>query len=148
MSEYRVRVEWDRDTPDFTYETYGRAHRWEFPGGQTVRASGAPEFGGDAALANPEEAFAAALSSCHMLTFLALAARRRLTVDRYTDEATAIMEKNAEGRMAVTKAILRPRVEFGGDKTPDADQLKELHRKAHELCFIANSVRTDVTIET
>ena len=89
----------------------------------------------------------AALSSCHMLTFLALAARRRLVVERYEDEAVGQLEKNAQGRLAITRATLRPRVAFGGEKTPTADEISRLHHLAHEQCFIANSVTTLVTVE-
>jgi organic hydroperoxide reductase OsmC/OhrA len=89
----------------------------------------------------------AALSSCHMLTFLAIAARKGYLVDRYDDEAVGVMEKSAQGRMAVTRAVLRPRVVFGGDKQPDADALAQLHDSAHRGCFIASSVQTEVTVE-
>lgn len=147
MSEYRVRVTWKRETPDFTYDSYDRTHWWEFGSGSRVQASSAPEYRGDPALVNPEEALAAALSSCHMLTFLALAARQRYTVDVYEDDATAFMGKNAKGRLAVTGVVLRPRIVFGGDRQPTAGDLAALHEKSHEQCFIANSVLTEVTVE-
>jgi len=147
MSEYNVQVTWKRETPDFTYDSYDRGHWWQFGGGSRIRASSAPEYRGDAALVNPEEALAAALSSCHMLTFLALAARQRFTVDAYEDAATAFMGKNAKGRLAVTRVLLRPRVVFGGDRQPTAADIMALHEKSHEQCFIANSVLTEVTVE-
>ena len=100
MSEHRVTVDWKRGGVGFSYETYRREHSWTFPGGAVVPASAAPGFLGDPTHVDPEEAFVAALSSCHMLTFLALAAKRRLPVDRYTDEAVGFMEKNDAGRMA------------------------------------------------
>ena len=146
MSEHRATVEWKRGEADFAYETYPREHRWSFPGGHEVPASSAPDFLGDASRVDPEEAFVAALSSCHMLTFLALAARRRLVVESYRDEAVGFLEKNEEGRQAITRVVLRPRIRFGGDP-PDAQQVEKLHHKAHEHCFIANSVRTEVEVE-
>lgn len=147
MSEHKATIDWRRETADFAYETYGRDHDWSFDGGTTVRASAAPEYKGSAARVNPEEAFVASLSSCHMLTFLAVAARRRYVVERYRDEAVGVLDKNAEGRMAVTRATLRPKVEFSGDRIPTAEELKALHESAHHHCFIANSVKTEITVE-
>jgi organic hydroperoxide reductase OsmC/OhrA len=145
MSEHRTRIQWARTGEAFTYETYPRRHRWRFGGGVEVDASSAPEYLGDAALPNPEEALVVALSSCHMLSFLAIAARKRLTVDSYDDEAVGHMEKNPEGRLAVTRVELRPRVRFSG-AAPSADELRKLHDQAHHVCFIANSVKTEVTV--
>jgi organic hydroperoxide reductase OsmC/OhrA len=145
MSEHRAEVHWGRDGAAFTYETYPRRHRWTFGGGAALDASSAPEYLGDAALPNPEEALVMALSSCHMLSFLAIAARKRLTVDSYDDQAVGKMEKNAEGRLAVTKVELRPRVRFSGT-APSAEELAKLHEQAHRVCFIANSVKTEVTV--
>jgi organic hydroperoxide reductase OsmC/OhrA len=146
MSEHRAHIDWKRGTEDFRYETYPRNHTWRFEGGVEIPASSAPEYLGDASRVDPESALVAALSSCHMLTFLALAARRRLTVNRYRDDAVGFMEKNADGRLAVTRAVLRPAVEFEGP-APSAADLEKLHHLAHEHCFIANSVRTEVTVE-
>jgi organic hydroperoxide reductase OsmC/OhrA len=147
MSEHEARVAWQRGDVEYTPETYDRTHRWTFGGGVEVEASSAPEYRGRAELPNPEEALVAALSSCHMLTFLALAARRRLVVDSYHDEAVGHLEKNEQGRLAITRATLRPRVVFGGEKQPSADEIARLHHLAHEQCFIANSVTTDVRVE-
>ena len=147
MSEHRVEIAWQRETPDFRYESYGRDHHWRFEGGAELCASAAPDFGGNAELPDPEQAFVAALSSCHMLTFLAIAARRRLIVDRYQDEAIGILEKNQAGDLAMTRVVLRPRVSFGGDKKPSDEELERLHERAHRTCFLANSVRTSVTVE-
>jgi organic hydroperoxide reductase OsmC/OhrA len=147
MSEHRVRIAWRRGTESFAYETYDRSHEWHFAGGEVVRASAAPQFHGDATRVDPEAAFAAALSSCHMLSFLAIAARKRLLVDSYEDEATAHLEKGGNGRLQVTRVVLRPRVAFGGKRRPDAGELERIHERAHEECFIANSVRTDVRVE-
>jgi organic hydroperoxide reductase OsmC/OhrA len=146
MSEHRVNLTWTRGGRDFTYESYSRDHTWSFEGGATVGASAAPGYKGNPELVDPEQAFVASLSSCHMLTFLALAAKNRLVVDRYVDNATGVMEKNEQGRMAVTRVVLRPEIEFEGD-VPDPAKLVELHDKAHHHCFIANSVKTDITVE-
>src|SRR5262245_11490779 len=145
MSEHRASVRWARGDAPFTYESYPRRHRWTFGGGASLDGSSAPEYLGDAALPNPEEALVMALSSCHMLSFLAIAARKRLTVDSYEDDAVGHMEKNAEGRLAVTKVELRPKVRFAG-AAPSADELRKLHDQAHHVCFIANSVKTDVEV--
>jgi organic hydroperoxide reductase OsmC/OhrA len=147
MSEHEVRVEWKLGGVGFTPDTYDRTHRWTFGGGVGIEASAAPEYRGRRELPNPEEALVAALSSCHMLTFLALAAGRRLVVERYEDHAVGRLEKNAQGRLAITRATLRPRVVFGGEKRPTADELSRLHHLAHERCFIANSVTTEVSVE-
>ena len=146
MSEHRVTLAWERGGRDFTYESYSRDHAWAFDGGTVVKASAAPAYKGNPALVDPEEAFVASLSACHMLTFLALAAKGRFVVERYTDKAVGHMEKNEEGRLAITRVALRPEIEFGG-RRPTAPELAALHEKSHEACFIANSVRTAVTVE-
>jgi organic hydroperoxide reductase OsmC/OhrA len=144
---YRISLNWLRSTPDFKYETYHRAHRIHFGSGTEIEASSAPAYIGDADKVNPEETFLAALSSCHMLTFLAIAAKMRLTVDQYQDEAEAELGKNALGRVAITGVTLRPKVVFGGTPQPSADKIRELHDKAHRHCFIANSVSCPVKVE-
>jgi organic hydroperoxide reductase OsmC/OhrA len=146
MSEHRAAVRWVRGDAPFTYEAYPRRHHWKFGGGAELDASGAPEYLGDAALPNPEEALVMALSSCHMLSFLAVAARKRLTVDSYDDDAVGHMAKNEEGKLAVTKVELRPRVRFSGANAPGPEELAKLHEQAHRVCFIANSVKTEVTV--
>lgn len=146
MSEHRATVAWRRDTDDFTYASYTRDHTWAFEGGTVVPASAAAAYLGSAERVDPEEALVAALSSCHMLTFLAIAARKRLVVDSYRDAAVGFMEKNADGRLAITRVVLRPKIAFAGD-APDENALARLHHLAHEQCFIANSVRTEVTVE-
>src|SRR5262245_9337157 len=146
MSEHKASVSWSRDGKSFTYETYPRIHRWQFGGGVELNGSSAPEYLGDASLPNPEEALVMALSSCHMLSFLAIAARKRLTVDSYEDQAVGHMEKNADGKLAVTRCELRPRVVFSGSNQPNKDELAKLHEQAHHVCFIANSVKTEVTV--
>lgn len=146
MSEHRVHVSWERGGVDFGYESYPRAHRWRFEGGVEVPASAAPAFHGNPERVDPEAAFVAALSSCHMLTFLAVASRKRLVVDAYEDEAVGFLAKNEAGKLAMTRVVLRPRVVFAG-AAPAAEVVADLHARAHRECFIANSVRTDVEVE-
>jgi organic hydroperoxide reductase OsmC/OhrA len=147
MSEHAATVDWRRETPDFAYESYNRDHDWLFDAGVVVRASAAPAYRGGASCVDPEEAFVASLASCHMLTFLAIAARKKLVVDSYRDEAVGVLAKNAEGRLAITRVTLRPMVAFGGETTPGADELAKLHDQAHHECFIASSVKTEVVVE-
>ena len=146
MSEHHATVVWQRTSSDYTYATYNRAHEWHIAG-NVVPASAAKEYKGDPTRINPEDAFVASLSSCHLLTFLSIAAKRRASLDSYEDEAVGYMEKNAEGRFAVTRVILRPKVTWSaGVSVSDAD-LARMHHEAHEGCFIANSVKTDVKVE-
>ncbi len=147
MSEHKVAIEWKKETEGFTYETYNRDHLWIFEGGTTVTASAAPAYRGNPAHVNPEDALVAALSSCHMLTFLAVAAKRKFVVERYGDQAVGFLEKNQQGKLAVTRVTLHPRVVFGGSTQPTPEQLQKLHEEAHSQCFIANSVTTAVTVE-
>ena len=131
---------------EFDYDSYPRRHVWSFAGGTRVEASSAPDFRGDPELVDPEEAFVASLASCHMLTFLAVAARRRLVVDRYEDHAVGFLEKNEQGRLAITRVVLHPVVTFA-EPGARGEDLARLHHLAHEHCFIANSVRTEISIE-
>src|SRR4051812_4830139 len=109
-------------------------------------ATAAPAFLGDPKHTDPEEAFVASLSSCHMLTFLAIACKQKFVLDSYEDEAVGHMEKNAHGKMAITRVELHPKITWSGDRTPSAEELDKLHHAAHENCFIANSVTTEVTV--
>ncbi len=149
MSEHHATVEWQRQG-EFKYETYSRAHGVDF--GQGVRlagnaaASNIPKTVPPAAGADPEQQFVASLSSCHMLWFLHLACNRKYVVESYRDEASGVLAKNAEGKEAMTRVTLRPTVRFSGAAPSAADHL-QLHEKAHERCYIANSVRTEVTVE-
>jgi organic hydroperoxide reductase OsmC/OhrA len=147
MSEHGATIDWRRETPSFEYQSYNRDHDWSFDGGVTVRASANLAYLGHASCVDPEEAFVAALSSCHMLTFLAVAARKKLVVDSYHDEAVGVLEKDGGGRLAITRVVLRPRIAFGGERSPTSEELDELHRQAHHACFIANSVKTEVVVE-
>lgn len=142
MSVYTAHLEWKND---FAAE-YTRSHVVRFASGQTIKASSAPEYKGDASLVNPEEALAGALSSCHMLTFLALAAKKKLVVTEYRDTAEATLAKNTDGKMAITQIRLKPQINFQGT-VPGAEEMKQLHDKAHEHCFIANTIRADVVID-
>jgi len=151
MSEYTASVHWSLDDGDFAGDRYTRAHEWLFDGGLTVPASASPQIVplplSVAENVDPEEAFVASLSSCHMLFFLSLAARRGIVVESYTDEASGRMEKNADGRMAMSRVLLRPRAVYRADSTPDPKEVERLHHRAHELCFIANSVRSKIVTE-
>jgi organic hydroperoxide reductase OsmC/OhrA len=148
MSEHRAGLRWKRTTEDFSYEAYNRAHEVLFKDGRiSVPASSAPAFRGDAERVDPEEAFVASLSSCHMLSFLAICARKRLTVDSYIDEASGYLEKGENGKLWIAEVTLRPRVMFAEGANVDAGQLHDLHHRAHEECFIANSVKTSIRVE-
>ena len=147
MSEHKVTLEWKRGTENFSYETYSRDHVLLFEGGVRVSASAAPAYYGNPVHVNPEEALVAALSSCHMLTFLAVAAKKQFVVDQYSDHAVGVLEKNQKGKLAITRVTLRPRIVFGGPTPPTSEQIAALHERAHSDCFIANSVTTDVTVE-
>lgn len=151
MSTYTAEIRWSRGEQKFTDNRYSRAHSWRFDGGVVVPASSSPHvvplpMSVEAAV-DPEEAFVATLSSCHMLWFLSIAAKRGYTVDSYADDATGIMEKNSAGKLAMTKVTLRPLVAFSGAKLPDRAALDALHHAAHEECFIANSVRSEILVE-
>lgn len=152
MSTYTATIRWTRDpSTDFTNGEYSRAHSWEFDGGLTVPASPSPHIvpapWNDPNGLDPEEAFVASLSSCHMLFFVDLARRAGFVVDTYADEAEGVLDKRDDGRMAMTRVTLRPRVVFSGTNPPTPEEIEELHHRAHEACFIANSVTTEVTIE-
>jgi organic hydroperoxide reductase OsmC/OhrA len=149
--EYLAQVHWTRGEAKFLDQRYSRAHTWRFDGGIEVPASSSPSvvrvpMSVEAAV-DPEEAFVASLASCHMLWFLHFAAQGRWCVDDYSDDATGVMGKNEAGRMAMLRVTLHPKVAFAGTP-PDAAALAQLHHQAHEACFIANSVTTDVRIES
>jgi organic hydroperoxide reductase OsmC/OhrA len=148
MSEHHAAIRWTRTSSDFTYESYNRAHEMTFKDGAIVLpASSAPAFLGDADRVDPEEAYVASLASCHMLTFLAICARKRLTLDTYEDDASGVLEKGLEGKLWMARVTLRPQVRFASGAAVDNAALTELHRLAHGECFIANSVKTAVTVE-
>ena len=146
MSEHTATIKWARNGVDFDYKNYSRDHVWRFDNGVEVPASAAPQYLGNPQHVDPESAFVAALSSCHMLTFLALASNKGFVVDSYEDHAVGHLEKNAGGKLAITRVELHPRIIYSGAKTPTQADLDWLHDKAHRECFIANSVTTEVTV--
>jgi len=151
MSEHKATITWERSGPDFLKGKFSREHTWSFDGGVTVPASASPSVVpapySNAAGVDPEEALVASVSSCHMLTFVFLASRQGIQVDRYRDEAVGIMTKGANGVPWVSRITLRPAIAFGGSVIPDAAALDRLHHLAHEQCFIANSVKTEIVVE-
>lgn len=151
MATHTATIRWSASPgEDYAKGQYSRAHSWTFDGGAVVAASASPHIvpapWSDAAGVDPEEAFVASLSSCHMLFFLDFARRAGVVVTAYEDEAEGAMEKGADGRVRITKVTLRPRVAFGGG-VPDEAALDALHHKAHEACFLANSVTSEVVVE-
>ena len=144
-------VTWERGDQAFLDNRYSRRHVIRFDGGAQVPGSSSPHVMkpplSDPSAVDPEEMFVASLSSCHMLWFLSLAAKKRWRVDRYEDQAEGVMEKNADGKVAITRVTLRPAVEFSGDKLPSREEIAQLHHEAHEECFIASSVKSDVRCE-
>jgi len=152
MSEYLAKIHWVRSSDEnYIDNKYSRGHEWTFDGGITVQASSSPHvvslpYSVEANV-DPEEAFVASLSSCHMLFFLSIAAKKRYVVDLYVDNAVGIMEKGDDGKVSMTKVTLRPNVQFSGDKKPTIEQLEKMHHLSHDQCFIANSVKTEVVTE-
>jgi organic hydroperoxide reductase OsmC/OhrA len=151
MAHYTAQLQWQRQEGEaFTDQRYSRRHTLRFDGGAVLAGSSSPSVVplpcSDASAVDPEEMFVASLSSCHMLWFLSIAAGHGRVVDRYEDDALGVMARDAQRRMVMTTVTLRPRVQFAGTP-PDADALAALHHEAHEQCFIANSVKTEVRVE-
>lgn len=148
MSEHRVAIRWENAGAVMDYEHFSRDHAWVARDGRVrIRGSAAPGYHGSADALDPEDALVGALASCHMLTFLAIASKRRLIVRSYRDEAVGVLEADAAGKLAVTRVTLRPVVEFATGTVVTQEDFTKLHHKAHENCFIANSVRTAVAVE-
>ena len=150
MHEYTATIRWHRQGARFTDVRYSRAHEWIFDGGARVPASSSPNvvpkpFSLESAV-DPEEALVASASSCHMLTFLYFAARRGFVVESYTDEPVGVMGKNAAGKDMITKITLHPQIVFAGDSRPTEEDLRALHRQAHDDCYIANSLLTEIVV--
>ena len=149
--QYRASVKWSRGGTTFTDQRYSRGHEWRFDGGITVPASSSPLSVrlpySVAEAVDPEEALVAALASCHMLTFLYVAAKQGFVVDDYADDAVGEMTKNERGKLWVSKVTLSPRITFTGDKRPTPHQLDALHHLAHEECYISNSVKSEVVVQ-
>lgn len=152
MSQYTATIFWSREGQKFTDNRYKRAHKWHFDGGETIRASSSPQVVptplSDASAVDPEEAFVAALSSCHMLWFLSIAAKRGFIVEEYEDQATGKMEKDHNGNLAITEVTLHPNVTYHPDSAPTEKEASDMHHQAHKKCFIANSVKTGVKVES
>ena len=150
MSENKATIKWTRKSPDFLRGRYSREHTWTFDGGLTVQASSSPAVVptpySNPAFVDPEEAFVASLSSCHMLTFLFLAQKQGFLVDDYEDEAVGIVSAADGGTKWVSTVTLNPKITFGGDKLPSPAEEEQLHEQAHKHCFIANSVKTEVSV--
>jgi organic hydroperoxide reductase OsmC/OhrA len=146
MSEHRATISWARSSDGFSYAEYNRDHEWTMGSGQRLPASAAPAYGGNGQCTDPEEAFVASIASCHMLTFLAICARKRIIVDRYEDSAVGTLAKNAAGRLAVTRVALHPQIRFAAERPADK-VLQGLHDRSHHECFIANSVTTEIILE-
>lgn len=147
MSEHHATLSWTRGESGFGYKEYPRTHAWTFPrSGQTLKAAAAPAFLGAEDCVDPEEAYVAALASCHMLTFLAIASRSGFVVDRYEDRPVGFLEKGENGKLWLSRIELRPEISFSGEKQPSPEELASLHDKSHHECFLANSVRTAVTV--
>ena len=151
MHRYSARTAWSRNGATFSDNRYSRGHEWSFDGGVTVPASASPSIvpapWSVAAAVDPEEALVASASSCHMLWFLSLAAKRGFVVDSYVDDAFGVMEKNAHGKLAFSRITLQPNVSFGGATQPTEDEIAFLHHDAHAECFIANSLKCDIVVE-
>ena len=153
MSTYTAKIIWTNDSPEtFTKNRYSRAHTWSFDGGVTVPASSSPHavrlpYSVEEAV-DPEEAFVAAISSCHMLTFLWVAAKKGFLIEAYEDNAEGVLAADADGRQSMTEVTLHPDITWGGTEIPTAEQLDEMHHLAHEGCYIANSVKTAIKVHS
>jgi organic hydroperoxide reductase OsmC/OhrA len=150
MSEHTVTVLWKRDGAKFLDNKYRREHLWKFDGGAEISASSSPHVVpipySNSACVDPEEAFIASLSSCHMLWFLSIAAKKKYVVESYSDRAVGIMDKNEVGKLAITSVTLYPQVTFAQD-IPTKSEIEAMHEEAHHSCFLANSIKTEITIE-
>jgi organic hydroperoxide reductase OsmC/OhrA len=145
MSEHVASLRWERGGVEFSYDTYSRDHVWRFDSGIEVRASANPIYLGSGEAVDPEEAFVASIASCHMLSLLAIAARKRLVVESYADRAVGVMSENDQGRLAVTSVALHPQIVWAREAPAD-DVVARMHELAHRECFIANSVKTAITV--
>ncbi|BCL69259.1 peroxiredoxin [Vibrio nigripulchritudo] len=153
MTTHRATVHWQKlPEQPFTDSQFSRVHTWEFDGGVCIPASPSPEILppplSDESAVDPEEAYIATLSSCHMMAFLAIAAKRKYVVEQYRDTAQGVLSENENGKLWVSKVCLCPDVQFSGDKIPSPEQVQKLHKLAHKNCFIANSVKTAIEISS
>ncbi len=145
MSTHKASVQWTFQGDSFAYKDYSRNHVWQM-GDVNLSASAAPEYLGDESLVDPEQALVAAIASCHMLTLLAIASRKRLKIESYRDDAIGFMENNEQGRLAITRVELRPEIVFSSEHSVSPEALESMHELAHKECFIANSVTTDIVV--
>lgn len=150
MSKYKATITWFRNEQPFTDNKYKRVHQWKFDGGETIHASASPNIVpaplSDPSAVDPEEAFVAALSSCHMLWFLSIVAKAGYIIDNYEDKAEGILAKNKHGKEAITEVSLFPKVTYQPEHAPTKEQNQQMHQQAHARCFIANSVKTTIRI--
>ncbi|PKD44150.1 OsmC family protein [Rhodohalobacter barkolensis] len=150
MSNYIATIRWNRNGAAFSDQKYQRLHTWSFENGMTMNAAASPnivpETCTDSSVIDPEEAFTASVASCHMLWFLSIAAGRGYIVNQYSDPAEGVLEKNSEGKMAMTKVIIRPTVAFDSENAPDENDFIKMHQVAHSKCFIANSIKSEIEI--
>ncbi len=147
MSEHHIKLTWTKQTESFAYKDYNRDHQWDFGEGLIVNASSAPQFLGNPECADPERAFAASLSSCHMLFFIAICSKKRLVVQDYIDNATAILETDEQGDLVISQVIIRPEVIFAEGVEVDRETIEQIHQQSHDKCFLAKSVNSDVIVE-
>lgn len=146
MYEYNVHLKWQRDSDDFDYQTYNRKHSIHFYGGPKIEVSSAPDLYRNPQFQSPEELFIASVSSCFMLTFLSLAAKKNITVDNYIDDATCYRSSLVGKQQAITEITLRPIITFPKNRKPDEKSLNQLVKSAHDRCFIANSIIATITV--
>jgi len=147
MSEYETQLSWSLGEGELAPGKYSPNHRMAFSGGMAATMTAAPDYGGDTRYVNPEEALAAALSSCHMMTFIALAAKARWKLTKYRDRAVAVLGKTGDGRTWVSEIVLHPLTEFAAGHDIGADKLSEMHARAHRYCFVANALSCDMRVE-
>lgn len=147
MSEHKITLTWRKQTESFAYRDYNRDHQWDFGHGLLVNASSAPEFLGTPEYADPERAFAASLSSCHMLFFIAICSKKRLEVTHYEDHATAFLEPDEKNELVISKVVLKPAVTFAEDAAVEQAVIDKIHHQAHEKCFMVRSVQSEVIVE-
>ena len=146
MSEHKATLTCAGDPAvEFTYKTFSRNHSWDFGNGNTIKASAATDYLGDGNCVDPEQAYVASLSSCHMLTFLAICSMKKITVESYVDEAVGYLEKGASGKPEITRIDLHPKTVFAAGVEVSEEKLAQLHDTAHHECFLANSVKTEIT---
>lgn len=146
METFKIKTSWKKNSEDFAYDNYNRNHQILFSGEQLLNNSAAPTYNGNEDMSNPEELLAAAVSSCHMLTFLAVASKSGFDIESYEDDAVAYLQTNEDKITSVTNIYLHPSIKFTGAKIPDADKIKSMHEKAQRNCFIANSVKCAVEV--